>query len=104
VDDDGASPTPACPGFVPQARAFAQAGKTHHSGVQARIPHLEEFRKAILYLHRDDLNFCMHHFDKVHFLDKVDHFIQARIDMSSIISDRAKANLCSLPKIIIPDF
>jgi hypothetical protein len=46
----------------------------------------------------------MHHLDKVHLLNKVDHFIQTRIDMSSIIPDRAEANLCPLPKIIIPDF
>jgi hypothetical protein len=46
----------------------------------------------------------MHHLDKVHLLDKVNYFIQTRIDVPPIISNRAETNLGPLPKIIIPDF
>jgi hypothetical protein len=45
----------------------------------------------------------MHHLDKVHLFDEVNHLIQARIDMSPVIPDRTESDLRPLPKIIIAD-
>jgi hypothetical protein len=54
-------------------------------------------------LYRDDFDFCMHHFDQVHLLDKVDDFIQTGVDMSSIVPHGAETNLCPLPEVIVPN-
>jgi len=53
-------------------------------------------------LKAQDFHLRAHHLHEIHLLNEVDHPIQAGIDVTSVIADRANSNLCALPKVVVP--
>src|SRR5512139_1139572 len=51
-----------------------------------------------------NLDLRMDHLDDVHLLDKIDNLVEARIDVSPVISHRTDPDLGSLPEIVVPHF